>query len=401
MADFTEIYTNITNANIAAGAGITFSKLDPATVAGVSAVQTLSNKIFSDNLSWQSGTAFTANLDHANTAARTYTFPDVSGNIPSLPTVATTETGTGAIVRQNNPIINGITFTGVGLFADGAVGAPSISFTLDTNTGFYRLVGDAIGVACGGVLSWVFGTTSNDSTLPITLPSGLVGTPAWSFASDQDCGAYRSAANTWHLVSNGAAQLQIGNGAVTAQTLFLFQNGAVGAPAVALAAEPATGLYRIAANTLGVASNGVRKLSVAPTENRSDQVFKVSNLGTGNIPSQTDTFGSLYGESIAFAWVQINGVTGAPNVGSESLNIDAVNCVRNGAGDYTVDFLNPIGVTQANYVALATYAEDGSGQYDRTTSTNKSGGTVRVFVYDDGSGLDDSNFDLVCFGVDT
>lgn len=44
MADFNEIYTNIDNTNIAAGAGIVFSKLDAATVAGVTATQTLTNK---------------------------------------------------------------------------------------------------------------------------------------------------------------------------------------------------------------------------------------------------------------------------------------------------------------------------------------------------------------------
>ena len=44
MSLFTEIYTNITDENIAAGAGITFSKLDDATVAGVTAVQRLTNK---------------------------------------------------------------------------------------------------------------------------------------------------------------------------------------------------------------------------------------------------------------------------------------------------------------------------------------------------------------------
>lgn len=44
MDDFTEIYTNIANVNIAASAGIVFSKLDSATVAGVTATQTLTNK---------------------------------------------------------------------------------------------------------------------------------------------------------------------------------------------------------------------------------------------------------------------------------------------------------------------------------------------------------------------
>ncbi len=44
MDDFDEIYSNIDNSNIKASAGIVFSKLDSATVAGVSAAQILTNK---------------------------------------------------------------------------------------------------------------------------------------------------------------------------------------------------------------------------------------------------------------------------------------------------------------------------------------------------------------------
>ena len=65
------------------------------------------NAFFNGDISWLSATAFAATLDHANTAIRTYTFPDASGNVPSLPTAATSETGTGAIVRANAPTFAG------------------------------------------------------------------------------------------------------------------------------------------------------------------------------------------------------------------------------------------------------------------------------------------------------
>lgn len=41
----------------------------------------------------------------ALTAPRTATYPDATGNVPVLPTAATTETGTGAMVRQTAPTI--------------------------------------------------------------------------------------------------------------------------------------------------------------------------------------------------------------------------------------------------------------------------------------------------------
>jgi len=57
------------------------------------------------SITFKSATAFDGLFDHANTVNRTYTFPDVTGNVPVLPTAATTETGTGAIVRDTSPSI--------------------------------------------------------------------------------------------------------------------------------------------------------------------------------------------------------------------------------------------------------------------------------------------------------
>jgi hypothetical protein len=57
------------------------------------------------NFITKSGTAFTITLDHVATANRVFTLPDVTGNVAVLPTVATTETGTGDIVRATSPTI--------------------------------------------------------------------------------------------------------------------------------------------------------------------------------------------------------------------------------------------------------------------------------------------------------
>jgi hypothetical protein len=56
-------------------------------------------------ISWKDGTAFLASLRHAISAARSYLFPDADGNVPVLPSAATTETGTGAIVRTDSPTL--------------------------------------------------------------------------------------------------------------------------------------------------------------------------------------------------------------------------------------------------------------------------------------------------------
>lgn len=163
-------------------------------IVGTTLTQVLSNKIFSDNLVWLSGTSFQGILDHANTASRTYTFPDANGSVPALPTAATTETGTGAVVRSAGPTISNPTITGTvsggATYTGLTFGSPIFSGTI---TGTYTLGGtpsiDASAIN-SGILPVVRGGTgvatstgtgntvlSNDPTfggngitLPITSP---------------------------------------------------------------------------------------------------------------------------------------------------------------------------------------------------------------------------------------
>lgn len=108
-ADYDTLYTlvngNLDNANILAGAGIVFSKLDSATVAGVSASQTLTNK--------------------------TLTAPVLSGSITGTYTLAGTPTITSPTI--SNPIFSG-TATGTFTLSSPTITTPAISNPSITGT---------------------------------------------------------------------------------------------------------------------------------------------------------------------------------------------------------------------------------------------------------------------------
>ena len=74
-----------------------------------------------------------------------------------------------------------LTASGVGLvgaigFGDGSASAPAIGFTSDTNTGFYRIGADNLGVSTGGALRWDFNSTFHDANALPILNVGNAGT---------------------------------------------------------------------------------------------------------------------------------------------------------------------------------------------------------------------------------
>ena len=79
--------------------------------------------------------------------------------------------------------------TNSGMFLDGTVAAPGITFASDTNTGFYRVGAEQIGFSTNGVQRALLSTTALTVNLPIT------GTAVQSSASDATAGK---------LLTNGA-----------------------------------------------------------------------------------------------------------------------------------------------------------------------------------------------------
>lgn len=77
-------------------------------------------------------------------------------------------------------------------FINGTAGAPSIAFTNDLDTGIYlRSAGDfAATVGGSAVMSW--NTKSVSTTMPFWATSGTVGKPSIAFSSDQNTGFYKA-----------------------------------------------------------------------------------------------------------------------------------------------------------------------------------------------------------------
>lgn len=166
------------------------------------------------------------------------------------------------------------------LTGDGAVGAPSHSFTSDTDSGFYRIGPNNIGCALAGakVLDIattglaVTGTLSATTTVTATTlffsGNGAVGAPTYSFVSDTDTGLYAIGANNVGFSAGGSKVLDIGTsglgvtGSLSASTYLLVGDGAVGAPAVSFISDTDCGLYRVGANRVGFALNGAQVLDI-------------------------------------------------------------------------------------------------------------------------------------------
>ena len=88
------------------------------------------------------GTTLSSGISSSATVV-TLTAPALSGSVTGTYTLAGTPTIT-------SPSISGPTFTGILSIADGAVGAPSITNTGDTDTGIYFSAADEVSITTGG-----------------------------------------------------------------------------------------------------------------------------------------------------------------------------------------------------------------------------------------------------------
>jgi len=96
---------------------------------------------------------------------------------------------------------------------NGTVGAPSMSFSGDTNTGFYSNGADTVGIAAGGANVFNISSTSLSSPTTggalITSGNGTAAAPTFSFAGDPDTGWWRPAADTMAASTAGAERMRI------------------------------------------------------------------------------------------------------------------------------------------------------------------------------------------------
>ncbi len=97
----------------------------------------------------------------------------------------------------------------------GLVGTPSISFSGDTDTGFYQSTSgsDSIDIAVGGTQIFNLNSTSMVSPFnggaSISSATGTASAPTFSFAGDTDTGWYRPIADTMAAATAGSERMRI------------------------------------------------------------------------------------------------------------------------------------------------------------------------------------------------
>lgn len=210
------------------------------------------------------------------------------------------------------------------LLVDGLVGKPSLGFSLDTDTGFYRAgSGRMRWVGNGGVLLDIDQVASTATfNIPVLGPDGSIGTPAYSFSSDPDTGWYRFGTNDMRPVAGGVAQAVFN----TTGVYILFQDGSLPSPSLTFSSDPDTGIYRSASNDIRVTAGGVfvagfRLAAATPA-------FFVAD-GTAAVPSIT--FGAnvdtgFYRDTTSQIGIALGGVT-AGQISQGSFTLTATGCV--------------------------------------------------------------------------
>jgi len=182
----------------------------------------------------------------------TFTTLTVTNLISQSVAFSATATSTLVDVTARN-----ITVTGPLVAGDGTAAAPAFTFASDPNTGLYNVGANNIGVTTNGVLALDVSATAVSSALPVYLPAGAVGTPELTWTGDTDSGLYRIAANNLGVAVNGAKVLDVGVDGLGVVGVAKTGDGTVSLPSYSFTSDPDTGLYNIGANNIGIATNGV------------------------------------------------------------------------------------------------------------------------------------------------
>lgn len=174
----------------------------------------------------------------------------------------TSATGAHIFKNQSGTTIMSLTATGVGRFPNGAVGAPGIAFTNETDCGLYVIGTNNIGFSAAGAKVLDISATGLGVVGTTLGGNGTVALPAFSFTADPDSGMYRIGANNIGISVNEAKVLDISATGLGVTGTMLSGDGTVSLPGIGFSSDTDNGLYRIGANNIGMALGGSKLLDM-------------------------------------------------------------------------------------------------------------------------------------------
>jgi len=176
--------------------------------------------------------------------------------------IDTTETGTTSgnvtIADYADMHAGSGTFDDVLLLSGGSSGAPSYTFTGDTDTGMYRSAANELSLVAGSVQGLIVTNSS--------LRTGYTGTaaaPAYSFGGDVDTGMYLAGVGALDFSVSGSGIIRLdttGISMLNSGDQFKGSDGGVSTPDFTFSSDADTGMFRYAINQLGFACGGSEAL---------------------------------------------------------------------------------------------------------------------------------------------
>lgn len=309
-----------------------------------------------------------------------------SGHNQNWDDLATEMTNSVAADGQTN-------MTGVLKHANGAVGAPSVTFASDTDSGMYRIGADNVGIAVGG--SKVLDIAAAGATVTGTF--GFTG----NFAINTNKFTVTAAsgntlvAGTLDVTGNVAVNtnkfnVTAASGNTTiAGTLGVTSDVAINTNKFTVAASSGN---TVVAGTLGVTGDATFTADVSAATISGNVVAAQAGQETGTSTTTVVTPGRQhFHASAAKAWAKFTASTGALTA---SYNVTSV--VRDSQGDWTVTIANDF--SGANYAILAM-ALDTGGAARFMVATAQAAGTFSLKCLNDAAAdQDPDSIYFVCFG---
>lgn len=181
----------------------------------------------------------------------------------------------------------------------------------------------------GAWVNWRDATT-------VAASNGLVGTPSISFSGDSDTGFYSNGANVVGISTGGANRFNVSSAGIVSATTggasISSAAGTAGAPTFSFAGDTDTGWFSPAANTMAASLGGVEQMRIMPGGNTgigtTTPQYKMHVVGTGAFTSATGVMPNLPWDNAgatAYAsmrlYTQGNGASAGLSILSENATI--------------------------------------------------------------------------------
>ena len=177
--------------------------------------------------------------------------------------------GSGLLLQLQNNAVNQFTVSNAGLVVSGTyqagagtAAAPTHTFTGDTTTGLFDSAVGTLGFTTAGVSRATLSSAAFTTTVPQIANAGTAAAPTHTFTGDTTTGLFDSAVGTLGFATAGVSRATLAAAALVTTVPLRPLAGTAAAPSHSFSASTNDGMFDVAAGTLGFSTSGTIKLQL-------------------------------------------------------------------------------------------------------------------------------------------